>query len=116
MANKKKRMPQRAPQKRLSIGDWHDSMPSAKVTRAELMRVLEGFDFISRDGVVIMFRDYERIRRQMRWYRRVWRWVTGRFAKKKPVDELLDRKQEQMEEEVDARLAAQDSAREAASE
>lgn len=108
----------------MSIGEWHDQMPSAKVSRTELMRVLEGFDFISRDGVVIMFRDYERIRREMRWYRRLWRWLRGQFAKKKRVDELLDRrrqqedelldrKQQELEDEVDERLAAQDSAREA---
>lgn len=77
------------------------------------MRVLEGFDFISRDGVVILFRDYERIRRQMKWYRRVWHWVTELFKRHKPVDELLDRKQEQMEEEVDQKQAEVDSAREA---
>ncbi len=91
--------------RKLSIGDWHDQMPSAKVTRAELMRVLEGFDFISRDGVVIMFRDYERIRRQMRWYRRIWHWLKLLFERKKPIDELHDRKEQQQEEEVDERAA-----------
>jgi len=81
-----KKMPAQMPRKTGTIRDWVDRGPSSKVSRAELMRVLDGFGFIPREGVVVMFRDYDRIRHELMWYRRLWRWIKLRFKKKQLED------------------------------
>jgi len=97
-------MPKRAPQKPVTIRDWHDGMPSAKVSRAELMRVLEGFGFITRDEVAAMFR---RERAERKWHIRLWRWIKLRF-KKKNLEDLSPAVRQELQHklsEIDARSA-----------
>lgn len=101
MANKQKKMPDSVPKKPMSIAQWHNNMPSAKVSRAELMRVLDGFDFIPREGVVIMFRDYDRIQKERRWYRRLWRWLKLTIYQKKTLADLNPSAREAVRQELD---------------
>ncbi len=98
---KHKKMPARIPKKPETIKEWVENAPSSKVSRVELMRVLEGFDFIPREGVVVMFRDYDRIRRQMQWYRRLWRWLKLKIPQKKTLADLDPSAREAVRQQLD---------------
>ncbi len=98
-----KKMPARIPTRKKpeTIREWVENAPSSKVTRVELMRVLDGFGFIPREGVVVMFRDYDRIRRQMQWYRRLWRWLKLKIPQKKTLADLDPSAREAVRQQLD---------------
>jgi len=92
-------MPARMPKKPATIKEWVENAPSSKVSRVELMRVLDGFGFIPREVVVGMFRDYDRIRHEMVWWRRLWRWIKLRF-KKKDLEDLTPEQRARVKHEL----------------
>jgi len=94
-------MKEQLPRRQLSIHDWYERGPSSKVSRKELLLVMEGFDFVPRDGIVAMFRDYDRIRIQMRWYRRLWRWLKLTIYHKKTLADLDPSAREAVRQELD---------------
>jgi len=55
-----------AERKPVTIGDWLNSAPNARVTRNELMRWAEGMTVMTRPDVIDMLREYEHLRRWRR--------------------------------------------------
>ena len=62
------RTPKPTPAKKtpVTIGQWLNSAPHAKVTRHELMRWAEGMTLMTKPEVIEMFREYEHLRRWRR--------------------------------------------------
>lgn len=121
------------PKKPTTIKEWYELGPSSKVTRAELMMVLEGFEFVPAQQIGEMMQRALVLDRERKWYRRLWRWIKVSIFKKQTLKDVskdardriraeldkadeLDRKQEELEDETDAKQADADSAREAASD
>jgi hypothetical protein len=115
-----------------TIGEWYDIAPSAKVTRSELMMVLEGFGFLPAEEIGRMVQRALILERERKWYRRLWRWLKATIGVRQKLENLtpearqrvreeldradsLDQKQEELEDEVDRRLADEDSRKEAES-
>lgn len=78
-----------APQRRQpTIKEWHDNGPSSKVTRAELMKVLEGFEFVPAEEVARLIQNGIVLERNRAWYRRLWNWAKVTMWQKKTIADL----------------------------
>jgi hypothetical protein len=83
-----------------TIGQWLEAAPNARVTRNELMRVLEGM-VVTRPEVIDMLRDYEQARRQHAWWRRLLRWIRGLFVQpKRSIEDLTPEQREALKKEL----------------
>jgi hypothetical protein len=94
MSKKKHQPAKTTPGAKVTIGQWLESAPEARVTRNELMRVMEGM-VVTRPEIIDMFRQYEEARRQRVWWRRLWRWLKSQVVK--PQQSIEDLTPEQRE-------------------
>ena len=106
------RTPSPTPAKKtpVTIGQWLNSAPHAKVTRHELMRWAEGMTLMTKPEVIEMFREYEHLRR----WRRTKQFLDVRrspiyqlikrsmFEPKRDLGDLTQEARDRVREELDA--------------
>ena len=103
MSKKKQHQPSKStPGVKLTIGEWLAQAPTARVTRNELMRVMEGM-VVTRPEIIDMFKDYERARRQHAWWRRLLRWIKSLIVRERQsVADLTPEQRELVAQELAA--------------
>lgn len=89
------------PKRAKTIGEWYDLGPNSKVTRAELMMVLEGFGFVPAEELGKMIQAAFVLERERKWYRRLWRWLKVTVFTKQKLADLSPEARERVRQELD---------------
>jgi len=89
------------PKKPQSIGEWYQLGPSSKVTRADLLMVLQGFDFIPAEQIGQLIQNALILERERKWYHRLWRWVKASIGTSKTLKDLSPAARAKVRAELD---------------
>lgn len=85
-----------------TIKQWLDKSPEARVTRFELLRVIEGMHLLNKPELIEFMREYEKARRAHAWWRRLWRWFKSTIYERRTLQDLTAEQRDRVREELDA--------------
>lgn len=94
------------PDEGLTIAAWYKAAPEARVTRFELMRVIDGMALVNRPEVMQLLKDYDQmqaaIRRDRVWWRVWWRWIKGTMGRRQSLADLSPAARQLVQDQLDA--------------
>jgi hypothetical protein len=97
------------PDEGLTIAAWYKAAPEGRVTRFELMRVIDGMALVNRPEVMQILKDYDQmqaaIRRDQVWWRVWWRWIKATMGRRQSLADLSPAARQQVQDQLDAAAA-----------
>ena len=87
----------------VSVQEWVESAPLARVKRRELIVIFDGCDLATRHDVLVIV---TRALREYAWYRRLWRWIKGKLPAR-DLSQLRPDALDEVQAKLDAARAAQ---------
>ncbi len=91
----------------VSVKEWVESAPLARVKRKELVPMFDACDLATRHEVLVIV---TRALREYAWYRRLWRWLKAKALPKHSLDDLKKLRPDALEvvqQQLDAAREAQ---------
>ncbi len=94
------------PEGGLTIAAWYKAAPEGRVTRFELMRVIDGMALVNRPEVMQLLKDYDQmqmaIRRDRVWWRVWWRWIKATMGRRQSLADLSPAARQHVQDQLAA--------------
>lgn len=84
-----------------TIKQWLDKSPERRVTRSELLRVIEGMHLLNKPELIEFMQEYEKARRARAWWRCLWRWFKTTIYERRTLQDLTPEQRERVRQELD---------------